>query len=423
MHSGPHPTRRSFLKTTSTAAAGLAAFAVPAVNVLGANETINVAAIGTGGRCRTLMQALAKIPHVRIVGVCDIWERNLQEGRKLADPKAYATGNYQELLDQDDIDAVIIGSPDHWHVPMTVDACAAGKDVYVEKPLTHNLAEGRSVIEAQNYHKRVVQVGMQQRSMPQFKRACEIVRSGGLGKVHKVHLSWNRNGDVIHGKWIKPDPAKVDWKAFLGNAPAQPYDAYRYRHWRWFWDFGNGILADLMVHFIDVVHWYFELDHPIQAATIGGFCQAKGVWEAPDTVQTILLYPNNLQVYFEGTFSNARNAAMLEFMGDDGTLYLDRGRYEIIAEQNKRSYEEWILGKGPKGLDFYDKPDGEIVHLSNWLDCIRSRKRPNAPAEAGVSAASAAHLGNIALRAGQVAYWKDEHRENEETKIEHRVRK
>src|SRR5262249_14669346 len=156
------------------AAAGAAAFGVPAVNVLGANEELAVGCIGTGGRCRALMKSLAQVPNVRIAAVCDIYDVHLNEGRKLADPKAFATKKYQEILDRKDIDAVLIGSPDHWHVPMTVDACAARKDVYVEKPLTHDRGEGKAVIEAQHKHERIVQVGTQQRSMPQFQKGREI---------------------------------------------------------------------------------------------------------------------------------------------------------------------------------------------------------------------------------------------------------
>src|SRR5262249_3537040 len=149
------------------------------------------------------------------------------------------------------------------------------------------------------------------------------------------------------------DPKQVDWQAFLGSAPPQPFDEYRFRNWRWFWDFGGGILTDLMVHYIDVVHWFLEPDHPTVATTIGDNYISKGLWETPDTVQCLLLYPG-FQVYFEGTFVNARNGAMLEFMGTDATLYLDRGRYEIHPERGKGEYEEWVLGTGRRGQDFYD---------------------------------------------------------------------
>jgi predicted dehydrogenase len=396
-------TRRSLLK----AAAGVAAFGIPAVQAFGANETINVGCIGTGGRCQALMKALARIPNVRMAALCDIYDVHLDQAKKIADPKAWTTKNYTDILDNKDIDAVLIGSPDHWHVPMTVDACNAKKDVYVEKPLTHNLAEGKAVIEAQNKNQRIVQVGTQQRSMPQFQEAYEIVKSGRIGKIYKVHLTWNRNGDRVKKGPQGVDPKQVDWKAFLGNAPAQDFDEYRFRHWRWFWDFGNGILTDLMVHFIDVVHWYMDVDHPLEATTIGDNFISKDVWQTPDTIQTLLRYPKDFQVYFEGTFVNARNGAMLEFMGSDATLYLDRGRYEIHPERGRGKYEEHVIGTGKRGADFYDKPDGELVHLTNWIDCVRNRKKPNCPAEAGVSAAAAAHLGNQAFRSGKVAQWEE----------------
>jgi predicted dehydrogenase len=401
--------RRAFLKATA-AAATAAAWGVPAVNVLGANESLNVGCIGTGGRCRALMKSLAAVANVRITAVCDIYDAHLEEGKKLADPRAFATKKYQELLDRKDVDAVIIGAPDHWHVPMTIDACAAKKDVYCEKPLTHDRSEGKAVLEAVKKHERVVQVGTQQRSMPQFARGRELLKAGRLGEVHKVHLTWNRNVDRVKRGALGIDPKQVDWKAFLGNARDQPFDEYRFRSWRWFWDFGGGIFTDLMVHFIDVVHWYFDLDHPLQATSIGSFVTAKDVWETPDTVQTLLLYPNDLQVYFEGTFSNARNGAMLEFMGSEATLYLDRGRYEVIPERGKKGEAEAEVlasNKEYRGADFYDKPDGELLHLTNWVECVRSRKQPSAPVAAGVGAASAAHLANQALRSGQVAVWKD----------------
>jgi predicted dehydrogenase len=395
-------TRRGFLQS----AAAAAAMGVPALNVLGANEKLNVGCIGTGGRCRQLMKWFVQIPNVRIGAVCDIWDANLSEGKKLADPQAFATKQFKELLERKDIDAVIIGSPDHWHVPMTIAACAAGKDVYVEKPLTHDLSEGAAVIEAQNKHSRIVQVGTQQRSMPQFQKANDLIRSGRIGKVLKVHLTWNRNVDRIRKTALNIDPKTVDWEAFLGNARQQPFDEYRFRNWRWFWDFGGGIFTDLMVHHINDVHHFLDLDHPLQAVSIGNHFASKDVWETPDTVQTLLQYPNDLQVYFEGTFSNARNGAMLELMGTEGTIYLDRGRMEIHPERGKGQQEDTIIGTGRRGQDFYDKPEGELLHLTNWVECIRSRKKPNSPAEAGVSAASAAHLANQALRSGQPAAWK-----------------
>jgi predicted dehydrogenase len=383
-----------------------------------ANETIGIGCIGTGGRAQALMRSVSKIPGARITAVCDVWDEHLAAGKQLADPQAVATKDYHEVLDRKDIDAVVIGTPNHQHVPMLIAACAAGKDVYIEKPLTHRLDEGPAAIKARNESGRVVQVGQQQRSMPHFQRGFEMVKSGELGPIRKVHLTWNRNSPRGSGQY-NIDPATVDWQAWLGSAKQQVFNPYRFREWRWFWDFGGGVFADLMVHYIDIANWYLNVEHPDRAVSIGNHFTDER-WETPDTAQTLLQYPN-AQVYFESTFMNARNGAMLEFMGTEATLYLDRGRLEVIPERKRDAHNrnmqlptepemQWVLGTGPKGADFYDQPDGELLHLANWLDCVRSRRTPNAPVEAGIAAASAAHLANIALRKGGAASWDAESR-------------
>ncbi|WP_435006782.1 Gfo/Idh/MocA family protein [Tundrisphaera lichenicola] len=401
--------RRGFLESMGLAGAGaILAGSTESARGFLANNTITVGCLGTGGRCRTLMKSLGNLPGVRMVAVADVWDSALAEGRKLADPQAFSTKHYREVLDRKDVDAVLIGSPDHWHVPMTIDACSAGKDVYVEKPVTHEPAEGERLIEAQDRHKRVVQVGQQQRSMPHIVRASELIRSGKIGKVFKLALSWNRNtGDRFARTSQKVDPNQVAWKDFLGSARDQPFDEYRFRNWRWFWDFGGGILTDLMVHWIDVGQWILGLDRPEKATTFGVEFAGKGVWETPDTIQCLLSYPGGVQAHFEGTFSNARNAARIEFLGTEGSIWIDRGGYIIYSERGKGEVESLILGSDPRrGLDFYDKPDGETLHLADWLGAIRSRNKPSCPAEAGVASAAAAHLGNQAFREDRVARWR-----------------
>ena len=402
-------TRREFAETMGRLgiATGLLASVETNAGYI-ANDTIRVACLGTGGRCRTLMKSLVDIPGVKIVSVCDINEANLEAGRKLSDPQAATSRHYREILDRKDVDAVLIGSPDHWHAPMTVDACNAGKDVYVEKPLTHDRSEGTAVIDAQNRNSRIVQVGMQQRSMPHIRKARNRLSEGAIGQVVKVHLSWNRGNA---NQPIKPlpaiDPKTVLWKEFLGKAPDRPFNEFQLRNWRWFWDFGGGVLTDLMVHWIDVAHWLLDVENPIRATAFGSHFAREGLWETPDTIQCLLEYPGKIQAHFEGTFSNPRFGAMICFEGTRGTLYIDRGRYEIQFADEKKPSESWILGTDPrKGLDFYDKPDGELLHLTNWVECIRSRDRPAAPAEAGVAAAGAAQLGNLAYRTSRVVEWK-----------------
>jgi predicted dehydrogenase len=390
--------RRTFLGSSAVLLASQA-------HARDSSDILNIGCIGTGGRCRHLMRSLAKISKVRIAGVCDIYDKNLAEAKSLADPKAFVTRNYPDLLARKDIDAVLIGSPDHWHVPMTIDSVAAGKDVYVEKPLTHDLSEGEKVIAAVKKSKQMVQIGTQQRSMPHIIAAKKLVSEGKLGTIIKVRMSWNRNTDRVRKGKPTLDAREVNWKAFLGNAPKQDFDEYRFRNWRWFWDFGGGLFTDLMVHWVDVAHWFLDVDHPLKAVSLGEFHAAKDVWQTPDTVQTLMSYKNGIQMHYEGTFSNARAGAMIEFLGTDGTLYIDRGRYEFTTERGKGMASEMILGKGRKGADFYETPDGELLHLEDWITAIRKRKQPSAPVEAGVSAASAAHLANLALRGDGVAKW------------------
>lgn len=392
-------TRRSLF---AAAAAGSRAFA--------ANDRIQIGVIGAGGRAQQLMRSLVRMPGAKITGICDVWETNREKASRLAGIAAAPTGSHVDFLQRKDLDAVLIAAPDHRHVQMLTDACAAGKDVYIEKPLTHELAEGAQAIDAQKRSGRIVQVGMQQRSMPHIQKAREIIRSGRLGKIRKVHLTWNRNSNR-GGTGPDVDPRSLNWSQFLGHVREQPFDAYRFRNWRWFWEFGGGTFTDLMVHWIDVAHWVLDLRHPGEAVAIGDSMRPEWRWETPDTAQALLRYPHDgVQAYFESTFSNARHAAMIEFMGEEGTMYIDRGRYELHPEPAKKRvpYEEMVVGSGPRGAEFYDRPDGDWLHLQNWLEAIRSRKPAAAPVEAGVLAASSAHLANIALRTGETARWPGE---------------
>jgi predicted dehydrogenase len=271
------------------------------------------------------------------------------------------------------------------------------------------------VIDAQQRSQRIVQVGMQQRSMPHIAKARELIQAGHIGPVLKVHLTWNRNTPRAQANKLGVDPQSVDWPAFLGAARSQSFDEYRFRNWRWFWDFGGGIFTDLMVHWIDVAHWVLGLDKPVSATSIGDFNHARDLWETPDTVQTLLRYrvptppagdpdSTGLQVYFEGGFSNARHGSMITFMGTEASLYVDRGGYQVIPERRSQvpASESWA-SEGARGADFYPQPDGELLHVTNWVDCMRTRQAPSAPVEAGVQSALAAHLSNQALRSGAVA--------------------
>lgn len=383
--------RRTFLLTSATLAASTTARA-------SALERIRIACIGTGGRCRHLMKSLVPMKNVEIVALGDTWDVSLAEAKKLA-PKAETFKDFRKAIEAKGVDAVLIGSPDHWHVPMMLEALKADRHVYVEKPLTHKAGEADAAREAvRSRPKLKVQVGMQQRSMTHLLEAKKLVESKTIGDILKVRCTWNRNTDRVRRFKLGVDPKSLDWNAFLGNAPKQPFDEYRFRNWRWFWDFGGGIFTDLMVHWIDVAHWFLNKSEVKSAVSVGTHFNSKGVWETPDTVQTLLTYDGGTQVHFEGTFSNARAGAMIEFMGTEGTLYCDRGGFILTPEvRSKNKLTELILGTGPRGRDFYDKPDGEAQHLENWLTAIRDNKPTTADIEAGISAARAAHEANRAL--------------------------
>lgn len=390
--------RREMLGLMSAAA--ISAYRPETARGYFANDTINVACLGTGGRCRHLMERLAPLEGVRIAGVCDIWDAHRAQAKSLADARAIEEVDFRKMLERPEIDAVLIGSPDHWHVPMTIAACAAGKDVYVEKPLTHTIEEGQPVIDAVRTHKRVVQIGTQQRSLPHLIEAKSLIQQGALGQVHKIHMSWNRNTP----RWVRTqygiDPNSVRWDLFLGNAPKQPFDEYRFRNWRWFWDFGGGILTDLMVHWLDTANWLLDLPPVQHAVTIGHQFAAQDVWETPDSIQTLLDFgEQGPQAHFDGTFVNHYGRAELVLMGREATLQCDRGGFQIIPQRgSKATAVERFVSKNPlRGLDFYDDVEDGRYHLQNWVDSMRTRKDPSCPVEAAVQSAAGAHLANLAL--------------------------
>jgi predicted dehydrogenase len=294
------------------------------------------------------------------------------------------------VLDKDkDIDAVIIGSPDHWHVRMAVDALAAGKDVYLEKPVTHTIEEGDTLTRAVRSGKQILQCGMQQRSWTHFRDAVDMIQGGSLGRVVQVRTYWWQNYHRSRPPKVI-DQAALDWKAWLGGAPDQPYSEEKYYHWRWFWNFGGGAMTDLFTHWIDVVHWAMKADQPKNALMLGDkyvFDQ----WDCPDTVQAAFRYPG-FDVVYEGMMNSSIDDGGLEFRGTEAALKINRSGFSIYRE---RVEEE----KNPV-LNAHSVLDGTISHMENFFECIKSRKEPNAPVETGVSAARAGHIANLAYHHG-----------------------
>jgi predicted dehydrogenase len=373
------PGRRTFL-------AGAAITALSQSRVLGANDRVRVGAIGTGGRCRELLHALQVSGGNELVAVCDVYEPRRKAATERFATAAKEYGDYRQLLDSKDIDAVVIASPDHWHVPMTMAAVAAGKDVYVEKPVTHTIEEGDLLAKAVRATDRVVQCGMQQRSWEHFRTAAEMIQSGKLGRITQVRTYWFQNY-MRHGTRPEVDVAKLDWKRWLGSAPEQPFDADRFFTWRWYWDFGGGAMTDLLTHWIDVVHMAMKADLPRRAHMIGSKDEFPKR-DCPDTLNATFEYPGFLASY-DGTMISSVDDGGLEFRGTDATMKLNRERLLIFPEgKNWHAPETEIRSKG----------DGTITHMANFLECARSRKQPNAPVETGISAAWPGHLGNLAYR-------------------------
>ena len=389
-------TRRTFL----TAATGLALGArTRASRIQGANDRVRIAVIGTGGRARGLMNLLKKLPGNELVAVCDAYEPRLLQAAEIAGPAAARVVDYRQILDNRDVDAVVIGSPDHWHKAMTLDAVAAGKDVYVEKPVSHNIEEGAEMVRVIEASKQVVQTGTQQRSWDHWLLGKQIVDSGRLGQITFVQTYWYQHATA--GKYPEVSLDKLDWKRWLGPAPDQPFRPERFFQWRHFWNFGGGGLTDLMTHWIDVVHWYMAVEAPLSASTTGHNYNLK-LWETPDTVSTTLEFPKDFTAVYLGTYVSRVDDGGLEFRGDRGTLKIDRARLAFYRDD--AAYAPGTLTPEP---DIYVRSsgDGTLAHLQNWLDCVRSRKRPNADIRVAHQAARTAHIANAALRAGRRVRW------------------
>lgn len=396
--------RRDFLKETAAAGAGAALWGgLAPARVLGANDRIRVGILGSGQRARGDASLFLKDPNVEIVAVCDVYQPHRAAGLKLGGPSATGHLDYREVLDRKDVDAVLIGSPDHWHKQMLVDAVRAGKDAYCEKPIMHSIAEGEEMVRAVKQTGRVVQTGTQQRSWPHYLLGKQIVDSGKLGKITFVHTYWYQKYYRGTEPWLRMpqiDTTKLDWKRFLGSAPDQPFTPEKFVWWRFYWDFGGGILTDLLTHWIDVIQWYLGSPVPKTAVTTGDLYLMN--WQCPDTISTTYQYPDNFMVNFTGALSDSIDDGGIVFRGSDATLKIDRAHMAVYPEGV--SWQPGTQAPEPEIL-VRSEEDGTLPHVMNFLDCIRTRKTPNAGIEVGFEAARASWIGNIALRRGMKTTW------------------
>jgi predicted dehydrogenase len=296
--------------------------------------------------------------------------------------------DHRKLLEAKDVDAVLVGTPDHWHAMVTIDALNAGKDVYVEKPLTLKIEEGPPIVKAARVNNRICQVGMQQRSGPHYIQAKEeYIKKGKLGKVTLARTWWH--GNTYHLRKapasLQTCPSNLDWARYLGPVKWREYDPQQYYNFRAYLDFGGGQITDLFTHWIDVVHMFLDQDNPVAAVASGGVYYYKDGRTAPDTICVLLEYPAEWTATFEATLAPGLQGEALEIVGTEGRLWIDRKRFEFTS-----------TAKGAQPIVVKASGDLTQCHVDNFLDCMRSRKLPNGDVYIGHRSAQASHLGNVA---------------------------
>ena len=372
--------RRNFLRGLS------AATALSYSRVLGANDRIQLGLIGCGERGRSDMHVFQRTGTVDVVALCDIYGAQIAEARTTA-PQAKDFKDHRALLDLKEVDVALIATPDHWHAPIAIDALNAGKDVYIEKPLTLRIEEGPLIVKAARVNGRICQVGMQQRSGQHYLQAKrEYFDTGKLGKITLARTWWH--GNTYHLRHapesFAKQPADLDWAHFVGPLKWRDYDPQQYYNWRAYLDYGGGQVTDLFTHWIDVVHMFMGQEVPVSASAAGGVYHYKDGRTAPDTINVLLQYPGEYTATFEATLAPGITGDAIEMCGTQGRLWIDRGRYEFHP-----------VGKGaePTIVKAYSNLDADHIH--NFLDCVRSRKLPNGDVLIGHRSAQASHLGNI----------------------------
>jgi predicted dehydrogenase len=383
--------RRAFVATAASAA-----------RVLGANERVRLGIAGCGGRGTHLMNMANQAGGIEWVAVCDAWDVRRQQAKEKLGASVAEAADYRQLLERKDIDGVIVATLDHWHSRMTVAACQAGKDVFVEKPMTSLPMQGHEVVKAVRDTKRVVQVGVQQRSMAHFIEAKQrFFDTGQIGKVHMVRTVWNANSGYLTPvpPGMEKKPAGLDWPTVLGWLPQIPWDPKRYFNRFAYWDFATGgQTGGLFVHMVDVVNWYTGIVAPQSAVALGGIYQYDDGRDTADNINFILDYdkPAKVNVTFEATITDMlpRESADIVFYGEGGRLNIFRSGYRFLPAGG--------------GAPVTSGPSPEVAHMANWLDCIRTRKQPNANVVDGHYAAMACHVGNIAYRDKRRVEWRKE---------------
>ena len=385
-------------------------FLVSAAGVLGAyaappSETIRLGLIGAGGRGTFVMSVFQKDSTVKVGAICDVYEPNLERGLSAAskaDSQARAYRNYKQLLDDKDIDAVLIATPEHWHARMVLDALAAGKDVYVEKPLCQTPEQGVELVAAERKSKNIIQVGMQRRSYDLFLEGRKIVASGALGNVRMIR-SWWLNNYLGGTKAIKLD-GPLDWEQWQGPIEKRvPLDPDKFRNWRNYSDYAGGILADQGAHVFDGIHLLMNASYP-SAVTASANRPHRQGFDTPETAVATAEYPEDFIATFQVNYASmrykSRNDQMNQLDGDKARMDIGRedcNVYTLGAEDTPS-----ITTKSERGFGY-----ATDLHVQNFLECVRTRKTPTAPMRLGFQAALVVQMANLSLRHGKRVRWND----------------
>jgi len=386
--------RRTFLMAGGGA---LAVHAAPPA------DQITLGVIGSGGRGTFVMGVFQKDPTLRVAAICDVYEPNLENAISVASktagthPNAYR--NYKELLADKDVQAVLIATPEHWHYQMVLDALAAGKDVYVEKPLCQTPEQGVKLVEAEKKTKSIIQVGMQRRSYDLYQEGRGIVADGTLGKVRMVRSWWLNN--YLEGAPATKLAGPLDWEQWQGPAEHRPFDANRFRQWRFYSDYAGGILADQGAHVFDGIHMLMAASYPLAVNASAGKPHKAGV-DQPESVVAISEYPEDFIGVFSVNYAamqyKSRNDQLNQLDGDKARM--DIGREELKVYQKGAEDEPAITRKSEKGFGW-----ATDLHVQNFLECVRTRKTPTAPMRLAFQAALVVQMANLSLKQGRRLKW------------------
>ncbi|WP_339838309.1 Gfo/Idh/MocA family oxidoreductase [uncultured Maribacter sp.] len=384
---------------------------------VGPNDTINVGLVGCNGMGFSDLSSFLKMSEINVIALCDVDENVLQartadlEKAGIKKPKWY--GDYRKLLENKDIDVIIIGTPDHWHCLQLTDSLQAGKDVYCEKPIANSVQEANIMLDFVQSRDRMVQIGQWQRSQPHFVDAIKFVHSGALGEI-RLAKAWAYQG------WMKPvpivpdsqTPNGVDYKMWLGPAPDRQFNSNRFHFdFRWFWDYAGGLMTDWGVHLMDYALYGMKAETPKSVMALGGkFAYPNDASETPDTLQTVYEYDGFSILWEHATGIDGGNYGRnhgIAFIGNNGTLVLDRGGWEVIPE---KEFQGWGKDGIPK-MEAVSYDNGGLsgldLHTKNFIEAVKNRDNSllNAPIKVGYDAALVSHMGNVAFKTGNRIYW------------------